>query len=52
MFLLAPREEIQEHSTRKVESLKKQQADLKSRQEYLTRRIASTESNMQDLLKA
>lgn len=52
MYLRSDQEEVAASSQRKLENLRKQNSDLASRQEYLQRRVASTEANIQDLLKA
>lgn len=51
MYMLSGHEEVEAASTKKLETLRKQQSDLTGRQEYLQRRVASTEANIQDLLK-
>jgi hypothetical protein len=51
MYMLSNHEEVEVASAKKLETLRKQQSDLTGRQEYLQRRVASTEANIQDLLK-
>jgi prefoldin subunit 1 len=50
-FVYAPRGEIEERLEKEIAEITKSTRDLTDREEYLTRRINSNNTNMQDLLK-
>jgi len=52
MFMLRPREEIKTSLREDAEGQEKRVSDLKSREQYLQRRLHSQEENMKDLIQS
>lgn len=51
-FVFAERSDIESHLEKEIGEINKSLRDLTDRQEYLERRVASTTSNIQELIKA